>query len=912
MAEALGVVASVIAVVQASEKIITICKTYIEGIHNYPSDLRRVLIEVSSLKDLSQNLTFLHDSDGATSPVLQNLCRRDGPIDGCKDVITRLQNELSPAAYEANHVAEGKEATSDGETRETKRRRTLKPTLARLAWPLRANKVRNLLEEVTQYKAIISMALSSDIVQDMKTVKGKLNDVSDQLDSSEKKDFRRWLVRTNPSSNHNTACSIYEPETGEWVQRLPEWHAWLNQENRSCLWLHGIPGAGKTVLFSHLVKLTENYCQKMNSRRVATVYYYCHHERSQDEAAPLLRWLLGQLSAKANVIPEEIYNLHRADLEPSLPQLLLSLEQILDCFDLVFVCLDAIDESLPRQDLLRVLRDLGTDTRFSKIRILATSREHLDIEKTMHPISTSLSMANSFVEHDIRHHVSKFLDRSTDIPFKYWDKELKAEVATALAQGAKGMFRWAVCQLDLLRRTRPTAPDSIHAALESLPKSLDETYERIFAAIPDEDQALVRTALCWISFHGDALREWGASTPLLALICLLWGYHALDFEIRTEWLQEIGGCLIRITRGPRGTEKFVSFAHYTVREYLSSSRVMHSSTRYYSLDQLTTVQLLAPLVLRDIPSQIMSRCDDLDSALCNYLSLGAYSLCFWVKPSVWEKLVQTDDTLESTLVGFFRRPQLRELLGTHASFKANFPWWGMTERHADESDSDAALVLRLTLSGLHRVANHFLQDKDLEPLFRHQVVLSIPWKSQVEGTILDAFLQFLSRGWATSGISFLIGKGAGFFDPSSALVSYTSFHWWEALEPSQSLTCALDVLLSQGADPNWTGSPVTALQFAVARRDHGAVKNLLKAGADPNLVGDLSAPLPENEDDPREYEKLRGRSPLHICRRKPQGTLGGAWPRTRFNRSHDESPEKSSDSIKKLLVKAGAKSFVKR
>ncbi|KAJ3549939.1 hypothetical protein NM208_g239 [Fusarium decemcellulare] len=911
MAEALGVVASVIAVVQASEKIITICKAYIEGIHNYPSDLRRVLIEVSSLKDLSQNLTFLHDSDGATSPVLQNLCRRDGPIDGCKEVITRLQNELSLAAYEENHV-EGKEGISDGETRETKRRRTLKPTLARLAWPLKANKVRNLLEEVTQYKAIISMALSSDIVQDMKTVKGKLNDVSDQLDWSEKREFRRWLVRTNPSGNHNTACSIYEPETGEWVQRLPVWHDWLTQQSRSCLWIHGIPGAGKTVLFSHLVKLTETHCQKMNSRRVATVYYYCHHERSQDEAAPFLRWLLGQLGAKANVIPEEIYTLHRADLEPSLPQLLISLEQILDCFDLVFVCLDAIDESLPRQDLLRVLRDLGTDNRFSKIRILATSREYLDIEKTMHPISTSLPMANSFVEHDIRLHVSKFLGRSTDIPFKYWDNELKAEVATALAEGAQGMFRWAVCQLDLLRRTRPTAPESIHAALKSLPKTLDETYERIFAAIPDEDQSLVRTALCWISFHSDALREPSDNTPLLALICLLWGYHASDFEIRTEWLREIGGCLIRITKGLRGKEKFVSFAHYTVREYLSSTRVMQSPTGYFSLDQLTTVQLLAPLVLRDIPSQIMPRCNDLDSALRKYLSLGAYSLCFWAKPSVWEKIVQTDDTLESILLDFFRNPKLRELLRTHESFKASFQWWGMTEQHAEESDSDAGLVLRLTLSGLHGVANHFLQDKDLESVFRHQVVLNVPLEGRVEGTILDAFLQFLSRGWATSGISFLIRKGAGFFDPSSALVSYTRLHWWEALEPSQGMTCALDVLLSQGADPNWTGSSVTALQFAVARRDHGAVKTLLKAGANPNSVGDLSAPLPEDEDDSREYEKLRGRSPLHICRRQPQGILDDPWPRTRFMRAHGESPEKSSDSIKKLLVKAGAKSFVKR
>src|SRR5207245_11314835 len=64
--------------------------------------------------------------------------------------------------------------------------------------------------------------------------------------------------------------------------------------------------------------------------------------------------------------------------------------------------LDAIDESMPRMDILKILRDLITDPRFPKIRVLATSREYPDIEESMKGISASISMMNPLLDEDIR------------------------------------------------------------------------------------------------------------------------------------------------------------------------------------------------------------------------------------------------------------------------------------------------------------------------------------------------------------------------------------------------------------------------------------------------------------------------------------------------------------------------------
>ena len=45
-------------------------------------------------------------------------------------------------------------------------------------------------------------------------------------------------------------------------------------------------------------------------------------------------------------------------------------------------------------------------------------------------------------------------------------------------------FRWVVCQLDAIRDYKKIS--LLNKTLKSLPKTLDETYERILSSIPDE------------------------------------------------------------------------------------------------------------------------------------------------------------------------------------------------------------------------------------------------------------------------------------------------------------------------------------------------------------------------------------------------------------------------------------------
>ncbi|KAM0081218.1 hypothetical protein ACKRZS_006626 [Fusarium odoratissimum] len=123
--------------------------------------------------------------------------------------------------------------------------------------------------------------------------------------------------------------------------------------------------------------------------------------------------------------------------EPSIPELLDALEQILHVFSCVYIVVDAVDESNPRDELLDVIQTLVSDRRLSNLQILVTSREYTDIERVMEKVSVSVPMSNKLVEQDIRLHVQSILRSNTK--FQYWPDDLLIEVEDAVSTQAMGM-----------------------------------------------------------------------------------------------------------------------------------------------------------------------------------------------------------------------------------------------------------------------------------------------------------------------------------------------------------------------------------------------------------------------------------------------------------------------------------------
>ena len=198
-----------------------------------------------------------------------------------------------------------------------------------------------------------------------------------------------WLKPGKLDSHeiHLEKTDLREQETCDWMTNSDIWKAWTDggslSENgyRRFVWIHGIPGSGKTILASFLIDKIGDFCQA-NGRS----YYYCSHQREQDETRSFLQWIISDFCNQASHhIPMDLlklYEHHRDNIySVSIDDLMKYLLTITKRFGRrVYIIVDAVDESkTPRNHFLKVLTTIGTDPQFHHVSLLMVSRDEQDI-----------------------------------------------------------------------------------------------------------------------------------------------------------------------------------------------------------------------------------------------------------------------------------------------------------------------------------------------------------------------------------------------------------------------------------------------------------------------------------------------------------------------------------------------------
>jgi hypothetical protein len=589
------------------------------------------------------------------------------------------------------------------------------------------------------------------------------------------------------------------------------------------------------------------------------------------------------------------------------------LEAALQDFDQVYLAIDALDESQPRGQLLSLIGTLLTDDRFCKIQLLATSREYEDIRRGMHDICQPLSMSNLFVEADIRLYVAARIRENSQ--FRRWPTHLRTEVEDTLSAGAKGMFRWAVCQLDILRRLHHQS--KIREALKSLPETLYETYERILSYIDVEERQLVRHALHWICFHGFL---WKGEVPLPVRV-LLKSYTIMstrpqsqpdsgDLLCDLETLKDICGCLVSFTpvqqcEGNPDDQDEVNIAHYTVREFLESNQVSDSVTAWITIsNQDCYSRILAAIFSYALSSEPES--DDINnegSSLPNTrLQIrGTSPLRDYCLASAVRSLTSTEEFVEPRLVFQFldpRAPHYDELQGKlelHSRLQGELelhsrieegllsndvtiPFWYIRWTKSGELSSTCILVNLLVME-CFSLAKDFCRTLNLREacpdFLRGEVIELVHWlgaddwdirSRRFEGNLVEVLAQI--RELRTEALDVL--------QETSTVISYKNLlplfmpGIYEIMTEDEvgggSGNEALQQLLLKGARPDPLGFRVMPLQIAVLMRNYYSVKILLEAGADPNNSGDPHGVAWDESSILYPYSKLHGVAPIDILR----------------------------------------------
>ncbi|ROW00673.1 hypothetical protein VSDG_03229 [Cytospora chrysosperma] len=265
----------------------------------------------------------------------------------------------------------------------------------------------------TKAKVVLALETSNSInLGELKKETREIHEaIKQQCTVHEQQEILCWLEpgfpkNTDPETLQTEKFSLQEENTCNWMVKTLWWSDWLAggpsaPPDRGCrrfMWIHGLPGSGKTILASYLIDQIARNC---TSRGYS--YYYCFHVHNRDETIPLLRWVVRDLTiqlgrcVKGNHISTELYSMWQYR-RPTVESLLRCLQVLAWEFftrlsKRVYIVVDGVDESkAPRNTLLQVLTDIGTKPEFETVSLLMTSRDYPDIREPTRTYDTDQDM----------------------------------------------------------------------------------------------------------------------------------------------------------------------------------------------------------------------------------------------------------------------------------------------------------------------------------------------------------------------------------------------------------------------------------------------------------------------------------------------------------------------------------------
>ncbi|KAH9166814.1 hypothetical protein EDB89DRAFT_1815089, partial [Lactarius sanguifluus] len=403
-----------------------------------------------------------------------------------------------------------------------------------------------------------------------------------------RKDHRAWLSPPDPSINQNIACTTQHKGTATWFFRGSIFMEWKSKVTTSLLWVHGKPGSGKSILCSAVI---QDIMALWEAGLVSMAYFYFDFkDTDKQNLHNLLPSLLTQLSTRSDSccdVLSRIYIAHDDGArKPSTNTLVACLKEMLALPGQgpIYIILDALDEcpntsGIPpaRRQVLDLIKDL-VGLQLANLHICITSRPENDIRSTLepltfHPVSIH---EQSGQKKDIEDYIRSVVYAGSDTAMRRWRDKDKELVIETLTDKADGMFRWVFCQLEVLQHC---FPQSIRRTLNELPRSLDETYERVLKEIGMANRDHAHRLLQCLTAAARPLR-----VEELAEIL------ALDFDeaegaipkLKEDWRWEdrqravLSTCSSLITQVNDGDSQVVQFSHFSVKEFLTSDRLATS------------------------------------------------------------------------------------------------------------------------------------------------------------------------------------------------------------------------------------------------------------------------------------------------------------------------------------------------
>ena len=358
---------------------------------------------------------------------------------------------------------------------------------------------------------------------------------------------------------------------------------------------------------------------------------------------------------------------------------------------------------------------------------------------------------------------------------------------------------------------------ALQKALHSLPKTLDQTYERILVGIEEEYKQQAYVALHWLAFSRRPLKV-GELAEAVAIDsgkpdCNVFNVDGRLFK--SELILEICSSLISVSgTGPRAK---VRLAHFSIQEYLVSDRIPHSYAASFALSQLRADQIITEFCISYMLNNFMHlsfedyRDPFVCYSLCARIPFLAYAVEFWYQHAN-SSVIHTACMSEL----------IKELISEKEDSLRMRQWWklliGLNKiqryRHLQNPKTLGGTIAYAANLGLEREVKMILRDS--APLDRRADMLEAALYAAASGKHIKLVEMLLEEGATPN------ARGSKFGNALDAAVKSRD-------------ASIVATLLNGGADPNIESRPSgRVLSAAACEGSKEVIELLLKAGAEVN------------------------------------------------------------------------------
>ena len=260
--------------------------------------------------------------------------------------------------------------------------------------------------------------------------------------------------------------------TCDWVLSHPSFEQWARDEKKgpNILWLHALPGSGKSIISSFII-------QYLLKRSFCVYYFFRFADQLKRSLSTCLRTIAYQIASKWPEFRLAIRDakfstgaIEKTDPKVIWDQLFVGVLFKLRVSATMYWIIDGLDESDNSQLLVELMKDIANSS--SPIKVLLVSRQNDDLISTFDRLSVVVPSVYLPVE-DTKRDIKTCIER--EVRYMKAPDNFKSLVVEKLVSGANGNFLWA--SFALVEVMRCNTQEDLDHTLEGIPAGMEQLYQ---------------------------------------------------------------------------------------------------------------------------------------------------------------------------------------------------------------------------------------------------------------------------------------------------------------------------------------------------------------------------------------------------------------------------------------------------